>query len=603
MTQLNTLISVLVFAESILWVGYLFMNNQVKVDYDSKTRRLKITCPFFLADAMRNFPARRFDPKSKTWRMPLTRANVEHLENSKHVIDYVLSTTAIEAIADYQRLTSGPRYIPFPYHQYDFSRSATGFNPMDHQRRMLDKVWNLPAAAWFAKMGTGKTFAAVHLACARFKAGLIDSVVIICPSTLRSTWRKELAKYATTECDFRIHDTKASWYKAFCSDRARPGVLQILAVSVEGLGVSTGLYDSVCGFFIGRNVMVINDESSRIKNPSAVRTKRAIELSTHAKYKIILNGTPIAIGMEDLWSQYEFLDPNIIGSGDYWSFKTRYVTMGGYENKQIVGYQNVEELMSLIEPYTVEVGKDVLDLPPKVMKIRYVTATAEQRKLLRLIKKGTHDENDPLIKVDNVLERVLRWRQVVGGWLPRQDPITEQVTLEPLKDNPKMDSFLDMIADHYQGSKFIIWSPFVHEIEYIHQKLTDIYGVGSAMMYYGKTDKAERSAIEDAYCNDPNMRFFIANPQTAGLGLTLISGMDDIMIYYSGTNAYIDRAQSEDRAHRIGQFRTVAVVDMVMEKTIDEVIIASIAEKMSVEEYIMARLKAGKTLDNIELEG
>jgi SNF2 family DNA or RNA helicase len=83
----------------------------------------------------------------------------------------------------------------------------------------------------------------------------------------------------------------------------------------------------------------------------------------------------------------------------------------------------------------------------------------------------------------------------------------------------------------------------------------------------------------------------------------LISGMDDIMIYYSGTNAYIDRAQSEDRAHRIGQFRTVAVVDMVMEKTIDEVIIASIAEKMSVEEYIMARLKAGKTLDNIELEG
>lgn len=579
------------------------MNSQVKVDYDPKTRRLKMNCPFFLADAMRNFPARKFDPKSKTWRMPLTRGNVEHLSETKHIIDYVITEAAQAAIKDYAKLTSGPVYVPFPYHLYDFTKSSTGFSPMDHQRRMLDKVWNLEAAAWFAKMGTGKTFAAVHLACARFNAGLIDSVVIICPSTLRATWRKELAKYSTVDCDFRIHDTKASWYKAFCSER-NPKVLQILAVSVEGLGVSAGLYDSVCGFFIGRQVMVINDESSRIKNPSALRTKRAIELSSHAKSRIILNGTPIAIGMEDLWSQYEFLDPNIIGSGDYWSFKTRYVTMGGYENKQIVGYQNVEELMKLIEPYTVEVGKDVLDLPPKVMKTRYVTATAEQKRLLRLIKKGGGDEiDDPLIKVENVLERVLRWRQVVGGWLPRQDPITELVTLEPLKENPKMDSFLELIEDTFHGSKFIIWTPFVHEIEYIADRLAEKYGPDSVRKYYGKTDKAERSAIEDAYCNDPKMRFFIANPQTAGLGLTLISGMDDIMIYYSGTNAYIDRAQSEDRAHRIGQYRSVLVVDMVMEKTVDEIILASIAEKMSVEEYIMTRLKNGTPLDSMHLEG
>ena len=581
----------------------------VKVDYDPKTRRLKLTCPFFLADAMRNFPAKRFDPKSKTWRMPLTRGNIDHLDKSKHIIDYVLTEGAKDAIREYAAITSGPVYVPFPNHLYDFTRSSTGFAPMAHQQRMLDKVWNLDAAAWFAKMGTGKTFAAVHLACARFNAGLIDSLVIICPSTLRATWRKELAKYATVDYDFRIHETKASWLKDFYAldvDRrdSGPRVLKILAVSVEGLGVSAGLYDSVCGFFIGREAMVINDESSRIKNPSALRTKRAIELSGHSKFRIILNGTPIAIGMEDLWSQYEFLDPNIIGSGDYWSFKTRYVTMGGYEQKQVVGYQNVEELMTLIEPYTVEVGKDVLNLPPKVMKTRYVAATKEQKNLLKLIKKGWGDDiNDPLIKVDNVLERVLRWRQVVGGWLPRLDEATEKTVLEPLKDNPKMDSLFELIDDTFHGSKFIIWTPFVHEIEYIHDRLAAKYGPGAVRKYYGKTEKADRSAIEDAYCNDPKMRFFIANPQTAGLGLTLISGMDDIMIYYSGTNAYIDRAQSEDRAHRIGQYRSVLVVDMVMEKTIDEHILAAIAEKMSVEEYIMTRLKNGTPLATLDLEG
>jgi SNF2 family DNA or RNA helicase len=69
------------------------------------------------------------------------------------------------------------------------------------------------------------------------------------------------------------------------------------------------------------------------------------------------------------------------------------------------------------------------------------------------------------------------------------------------------------------------------------------------------------------------------------------------MVYYSGTNAYIDRAQSEDRAHRIGQKNTVTVVDLVMENTYDEIIQASISTKMDVEEYIMTRIAGG---DNIE---
>lgn len=579
------------------------LTNTVHVDYDTKTRRLKMTYPFFLADAARNFPSRRFDPKSKTWRMPLVRGNIFHLKESAHIVKYEMTDAAVAAIADYENLMSGPKYQPFPYHLYDFKKSEKAYEPMEHQRKMLDKAWNLPAIAWFAKMGTGKTFAAIHLACARFKAGLIDSVVIVCPSTLRSTWRKELAKYSTVEYDFKIHETKAAWLKEFYADR-KSGALQILAVSVEGLGVSPALYDSVCGFFPGREVMVIMDESSRIKNPAAKRTERTIEFRDAAKYRVILNGTPIALGIQDLWSQYEFLDPNIIGSGDYWSFKTRYLTMGGYEMKQIVGVQNIEELMKLIEPYTVEVSKDVLNLPPKIPKTRYCSATPEQKMLLRLVKTGNStDPNAPLIKVDNVLERVLRWRQIVGGWIPRQDFLTEKVTLEPLKENPKMDLLFDTIADHYEGSKFIIWSTFIHEIEYIADKLAADYGQDAVRKYYGATDKLERSKIEDAYCNDPRLRFFIGNPATAGLGLTLVSDMDDVMVYYSGTNAYIDRAQSEDRAHRIGQHSSVVVMDLVMEKTIDEQIIAANAEKMSVEEYIMLRLKNGAPLESMELTG
>lgn len=571
--------------------------NKISVDFDIKTRRLKMTCPFYLADVMRGFPSKRFNPKDKTWRMALVRPNIVHLQETKHIYNYNFTDPALDAIRDFEKLTAGPAYQPFPYHLYDFTASKTAYLPMDHQRKMLDKAWNLPAIAWFAKMGTGKTFAAVHLACARFKAGLIDSVIIVCPSTLRNTWRKELEKYATVDYDFRIHDTKSKSLQEFYNDHPKDR-LQILAVSVEGLGVSASLYDSVCGFFPKRTTMLICDESSRIKNPSAKRTERTLGFRDVAAYRIILNGTPIALGIQDLWSQYELLDPNIIGSGDYWSFKSRYLTMGGFEGKQIVGVQNIEELMKLIEPYTVEVGKDVLNLPPKLMAVRYVTATAQQKQLLREIKVGYGET--ALIKIENVLERVLRWRQVVGGWLPRLDPLTEKTTLEPLKENPKMDLLMDTIEDNYTGSKFIIWSTFVHELEYIAQILREKYSAAAVALYYGATEKDERSRIEDRYCNDQSLRFFIGNPATAGLGLTLVSNMEDFLVYYSGTNAYIDRAQSEDRAHRIGQKSSVTVIDLVMEKTVDELIIASISEKMNVEQYIMKRLALG---ENMEVTG
>ena len=95
------------------------------------------------------------------------------------------------------------------------------------------------------------------------------------------------------------------------------------------------------------------------------------------------------------------------------------------------------------------------------------------------------------------------------------------------------------------------------------------------------------------------MRFFIGNAVAAGLGLTLISGQNDVMVYYSGTNAYIDRAQSEDRAHRIGQKNSVTVIDLVMERTVDEAIQQSIEAKMGIEEYVIDRIKNGVDMSNM----
>lgn len=586
------------------------MQNTIDIGFDTKTKRLVLKVPFYLNDAIRDMPSRRFDPRTKTWRAPLVSANVRFLETARN-LEFKYSPEARQAIMDMAAITALPTIQQFPYDKYDFKRAAVPYLPMDHQIRMLDYGWSLKSCAWIAKMGTGKTFAAIHLAFARWQAGLIDQVVVISPSTLKTVWYKEAMKYGTGPVRYLEHDTKASWIKPYMKESSesilKDGRMPLMTVSVEGMGVSENSYDSVCGLLVGRRTMMIVDESSRIKNYKALRTQRIWNFTGSTDFRLILNGTPIALGIQDLFSQYEFLDPNIIGCGDYWAYKTRYIVSGGYEGKQIVGYTNVEELMNLIRPYTVEVDKSVLNLPPKIPKQRYITATPEQKKLFKAITKGLKHPQaaaDVQIKVTNALERNLRLQQVIGGWMPKWVPDITSVDVDagatilvPLDKNPKLDDMLSMIDDNFVGSKFIIWSIFVHEIEEIAKILAKKYGDNAVATYYGKTPIAERSIIEDRYCRDPALRFFIGNPATAGLGLTLISGEADIMWYYSGTNKFIDRAQSEDRAHRIGQQNSVVVGDSIMEKTLDEVIFESKDAKMDLEAFIYEKLKRGEDIN------
>jgi SNF2 family DNA or RNA helicase len=446
-------------------------------------------------------------------------------------------------------------------------------------------------------MGTGKTFVTVHTASARFTRKQINAVMVICPMTLRNTWKREFDKWAPGLADLRNLDLNDSRFMAWCAETGHK--LKVLLVSVEGLGISQKLPVMAQHFVDTHQVMAVCDESSRIKNPDANRTKVVISLGANAKYKMILNGTHTAKGIQDLWAQYEFLDPNIIGSGDYWAFKTRYLVMGGYKNKQVIGYSKVDELMDLIRPYTLEVGKEVLNLPPKIRKTIYLQATPEQNRLFERIASGISDIGEPMIKAQNVLERMLRMQQVVGGFEPVTNPETMETSVVPLPKNPKMDALFSIIEDNYVGSKFIIWARYIPEIAAIKEALIQKYGLAAVVDYYGETSPEQRSINEDRYCRDPECRFFVGNPAAAGLGLTLISNENDVMIYYSGTFAYIDRAQSEDRAHRIGQTRTVTVVDFIIEGSIDQVIQRSIAEKTDLDVFIKEQIAKGHKVSEL----
>ena len=112
--------------------------------------------------------------------------------------------------------------------------------------------------------------------------------------------------------------------------------------------------------------MIIADESQKIKGPSTKQSKGMHRLGEVAKYKLILTGTPVTASPMDFFSQYKFLDPDIFGKS-YYAFRNRYAVMGGYKNKQVVGYQNKDELIRKAHSIAYRITKaEALDLPETV---------------------------------------------------------------------------------------------------------------------------------------------------------------------------------------------------------------------------------------------
>ena len=95
--------------------------------------------------------------------------------------------------------------------------------------------------------------------------------------------------------------------------------------------------------------------------------------------------------------------------------------------------------------------------------------------------------------------------------------------------------------------------------------------------FYGAVSSEDRSKAIKLFQNDPNCRFFVANPSTGGYGLTLTAAT--LVVYYSNSFDAEHRLQSEERAHRIGQTQKVTYVDLITEGTVDEKIVRSLKSK------------------------
>jgi SNF2 family DNA or RNA helicase len=133
--------------------------------------------------------------------------------------------------------------------------------------------------------------------------------------------------------------------------------------------------------------------------------------------------------------------------------------------------------------------------------------------------------------------------------------------------------------------KAIIWANYQLSVGEIIQRIIKVYGEDSYVHYYGLTSQEDRQNYIRKFQNDPKCRFLIGTPQTGGYGITLTQA--NTVIYYSNGYDLEKRLQSEDRAHRIGQKKTVTYIDLICEDTVDEKIVKALRDKINIASEVM----------------
>jgi len=461
--------------------------------------------------------------------------------------------------------------------------------PMGHQLVALRRAWPLKEYAFFHEMGTGKTYTTINLAAARFKADQISGLVVICPTPIKHVWKTELEKFCPVDYSCWVYqsgDHPSAW------SRTRKNELKILIIGVESLSVKNGRSMQAIEYFQRFHTMMCAiDESSRIKNWKATRTKNVVTVGGWAKYRLILTGTPVTQGLEDLFGQFLFLNANIIGCKNYFVFRNKYCVMGGFQGKKVLGYQFQDHLLDKIRPYVDYVTKkQCLDLPDKVYADPLVVQpTGQQKALMKQLKtEFAMEDGDKEITVSTILERTLRYQQVIGGTFPFEED--GRYDTQPISGkNPKLEALLEYIEDLPNGSKVIIWARFVPEIRYIIERLEDVYGEYSVVDFYGATDSEAREENSRRIQEDPGTRFIVSNQTVGGYGQTWTT--PNFVVYYSNTFSYEDRYQSEDRAHRKGQRNHVTYQDIEMAVPQDRMILRAVRKKRNLAEEVEENLK------------
>ena len=457
--------------------------------------------------------------------------------------------------------------------------------PLKHQKEAVNRFKDQHYGALLCEMGTGKTKIVLDIIKNSMKR---FDVIVVAPNGLHHNWGiNEIPKHMDGVLTYTwrgpIKSKKGKQeFTRFCVAQDKP---RIFLINVEALrtadGFKTATQFLASSPYPAERHMVV-DESTCIKNPKALQTKRVLDLSGMVARKWILNGTPITQSPLDLFSQCKFLSKDTLPYKTYTAFKHAFavettMTMGHRSFRKIVGYQHLDELTKLLEPFSLHIKKkDCLDLPDKVFTQVAVSLTPEQEKVYRSMKEDCLAmlESGELVTSTLALTRITKLHQILTGFV-----VTDEGTEVDIPNN-RIPALMQ-IAETTQP--LVIFCAYRHNVSQVVEALSKKFPKERIVRFTGDETGNTRNAAVEAFQNG-DADFFVAT-SAAAKGLTLHRA--STMIYYSNNYSLETRLQSQDRIHRIGQDQKCTYIDLIVPSTIDETILRRLEQKKELSSMVL----------------
>lgn len=385
-------------------------------------------------------------------------------------------------------------------------------------------------------MGLGKTLQAL--------CSIRGRTLVVAPTSVLYNWDAEIKK-------FRPNLKSSVYYGAQRTLDASADVVlttyALLRLDLEKLAAEE--WDTL-----------VLDEAQTIKNPDSQVAKSAHRL--RGKFRIALSGTPIENRLDDLWSQFQFLNPGFLGSRE--EFRDQYIAPIGRGDTDVAA-----RLRARTKPFILRRLKRSVapELPPRTETVLRCELSSTERdlydSLLLATKKEVLEQLEAGGSIMAALETLLRLRQACchPSLIPGQ-------TLDASGSSSKIDLLMETLGDSLeQGHRSLIFSQWTSYLDVIERALNE-RGIRSSRID-GSTQN--RQDLVNEFQRDDGPSVMLISLKAGGTGLTLTAA-DHIFIMDPWWNPAVED-QAADRAHRIGQKNPVLIHRLVAQETVEEKIL------------------------------
>jgi len=473
--------------------------------------------------------------------------------------------------------------------------------PWDHQLKGIDAAKEMDEFAFFFEVGTGKTCAAINTYrhwCIKYEK--LMNAIVFCPPVVIHQWKKEFAAHSNVaKYVVPLIGTGTKRLKLITESHGKPVIFitNYETLLMKPVFAALSKYGLEVGIF---------DESHKLKNPTAKRTKLAATLSKQLVKKLILTGTPILNSPLDLFSQFLVLDNGKTFGDNFYIFRGKYFfdkNAGMPRDKYFPDWRprpgSFEQLNEKIFNKSMRAKKeDCLDLPPLTKQEIHVEMSPDQKKAYKEMERDfiTYLEDGAAIAT-MALTKLLRLQQIVSGFVSITDP-EEQIKssnkaegLNMFKNVPRIKALKDILEELTPEHKIIVWACFRYNYVQIREVISGL-NIKHVEITGDQSAKQKQENIK-AFREDDSIGVCLANQRAGGVGVNLTEA--SYSIYFSRTYSLEDDVQSEARNYRGGSERhsKITRIDLVSPGTVDSEILAALKKKINIAEKILEMKPSG----------